>query len=239
MCVLLLREVNMEFIIIGIVTLIAILVLKYVFDYKMKVLKHIGDDEELDNLAKAYPSNIEMCKEYLKKLNNEKVKIEEDEGAEASLYIAVTDKILIANIQKSYTRIQTIAHECLHSIQSRKLLIFNFIFSNIYFIYFIAICILLVLKMLPYKMMFLAIFLILSMIYYTVRVFLENDAMIKARYLAKEYMEEKKVSSKQEIEKLVAGFDKINTVGIKCINYHFFMQIMVKTFIFVILCLIF
>ena len=87
--------------------------------------------------------------------------------------------------------------------------------------------------------MFLAIFLILSMIYYTVRVFLENDAMIKARYLAKEYIEEKKISSSEEISKLVAGFDKINNVGIKCINYHFFMQIMVKLFILVVLCLIF
>lgn len=229
----------MEFIIIGIITLIVTVVLAYVFDYNRKELKHIGEDEELDKLAKAYPSNMEMCKEYLKKLKNEKVKIEENEGAEASLYIAVTDKILIANIQKSYTRIQTIAHECLHSIQSRKLLLFNFIFSNIYIIYFIATCILLVFKLLPYKMMFLMIFLILSMIYYTVRIYLENDAMIKARYLAKEYMEEKKISSPEEIEKLIGGFDKINSVGIKCINYHFFMEIMIKTFLFAILCLLF
>lgn len=229
----------MEFIIIGIITLIVTVVLAYVFDYNRKELKHIGEDEELDKLAKAYPSNIEMCREYLKKLKNEKVKIEENEEAEASLYIAVTDKILIANIQKSYTRIQTIAHECLHSIQSRKLLLFNFIFSNIYIIYFIVTCILLILKLLPYKMMFLMIFLILSMIYYTVRIYLENDAMIKARYLAKEYMEEKKISSPEEIEKLIGGFDKINSVGIKCINYHFFMEIMIKTFLFAILCLLF
>lgn len=83
--------------------------------------------------------------------------------------------------------------------------------------------------------MFLAIFLILSMIYYMVRVFLENDAMIKARYLAKEYMEEKKISSPEEIQKLVAGFDKINTAGIKCINYMFFMQIMIKVIILAVL----
>lgn len=229
----------MEFIIIGIITLIVTVALAYVFDYNRKELKHIGEDEELDKLAKAYPSNMEMCKEYLKKLKNEKVKIEENEGAEASLYIAVTDKILIANIQKSYTRIQTIAHECLHSIQSRKLLLFNFIFSNIYIIYFIATCILLFFKRLPYKMMFLTIFLVLSIIYYTVRIYLENDAMIKARYLAKEYMEEKKISSPEEIEKLIGGFDKINSVGIKCINYHFFMEIMIKTFLFAILCLLF
>ena len=149
------------------------------------------------------------------------------------------NKILIANIQKSYTRIQTIAHECLHSIQSRKLLLFNFVFSNLYLIYFLIICGLMIFKVLPNKMMFLTIFLILSMIYYMVRVFLENDAMIKARYLAKEYMEEKNLSSPEEIKKLVAGFDNINDVGIKCINYLFFMQIMVKVLIIAILGFVF
>lgn len=229
----------MEFIIIGVIILIATILLQFIFDYNRKELEHIGEDEELDNLAKAYPSNMEMCKEYLKKLKNEKVKIEENKGAEASLYIAVTDKILIADIQNSYTRIQTIAHECLHSIQSRKLLLFNFIFSNIYFVYFVVICALLIFKILPYKMMFLAILLIFSIIYYMVRVYLENDAMIKARYLAKEYMEEKKLSSPEEIKKLVAGFDKINKVGIKCINYHFFMGITMRIFIVTTLCLLF
>ena len=229
----------MEFIIVGIITLIATIFLQFIFDYNRKELEHIGEDEELDNLAKLYPSNMEMCKEYLKKLENEKVKIEENNGAEASLYIAVTDKILIGNIQKSYTRIQTIAHECLHSIQSRKLLLFNFIFSNIYLIYFVVICALSLFKILPYKMMFLVILLLLSMIYYMVRVYLENDAMIKARYLAKEYLEEKKISSEEDIKKIVAGFDKINNVGIKCINYHFFMGIMMRIFVFTTLCLIF
>ena len=229
----------MDFMIIGVIAFIGIVVLAYVFDYSRKELKHIGKNEELDALAKVYPSNGEMCQEYLKKLENEGVQIEENEGAEASLYIAITNKILIANIQKSYTRIQTIAHECLHSIQSRKLLLFNFVFSNLYLIYFLIICGLMIFKVLPNKMMFLTIFLILSMIYYMVRVFLENDAMIKARYLAKEYMEEKNLSSPEEIKKLVAGFDNINDVGIKCINYLFFMLIMVKVLIIEILGFVF
>lgn len=229
----------MEFLIIAVMAVVAIVVLAYIFDYSIKKLKHIGEDEQLDNLAKVYPSNMEMCKEYLKKLKNEKVRIEESENTEASLYVALTDKILIGNIQKSYTRIQTIAHECLHSIQNRKLLMFNFWFSNIYLVYFLTICAFIIFKILPYKMMFLAIFLILSMIYYVVRVFLENDAMIKARYLAKEYMQEKKISLPGEIEQLLAGFDKINTIGIKCINYHFFMQMMLKVFIIAILDFIF
>lgn len=227
----------MELIIITI-SIISIIALGYVFGYNLKKIKHIGDDKELDELAKKYPKNIEMCKWYLKRLKNEKVKIEENEEQTASLYIAVTDKISIANISDTYTRIQTIAHECLHSIQDRKILMFNFIFSNIYLIYFLAVCILAVFKLLPFKMMFLAIFLILSLIYYMVRIYLENDAMIKARYLAKEYMEEVKISTKEEIAKIIAGFDKINNVGIKCINYNFFLNIMIKVLIFSVICII-
>ena len=63
--------------------------------------------------------------------------------------------------------------------------------------------------------------------------------MIKARYFAKEYMEEKEISLTQEIAKLLEGFDQINAVGIKCINYHFFMQIMIKVFIIAMLGVIF
>lgn len=230
--------IKIEFLIIAIISLISIIVLKYIFDFNIKVLKNIGNDEELDKLAKKYPNNIEMCKEYLVKLNNKKVKIEENSNAEASLYIAITDKISIANIQNTYTRIQTIAHECLHSIQSRKMLLFNFVFSNVYLIYFFVICILAIFKILPYEMMFLSVFLILSLIFYMVRVFLENDAMIKAKYLAKEYMEEKNISDKEEINKFVLGFDKINNIGIQCINYNFFLGIMTKVFIFVAICFI-
>lgn len=229
----------MEFIIVGVVAVISIVILKYVFAFQMKELKKIGEDEKLDELAKAYPSNVELCKEYLKKLKNETVTIEENEETEASLYIAITNKISIGKIQKSYTRIQTIAHECLHSVQNRKLLLFNFIFSNIYLLYFIAIGVLLIFKVLPYPMLFLTIFLLLSMIYCLVRVFLENDAMIKAKYLAKEYMEEKKISSPEEIQKLVAGFEKINEKGIKCTNYMFFRQVMIKLVILVVVCFVF
>ena len=86
--------------------------------------------------------------------------------------------------------------------------------------------------------MYLGILLIFSMIYYMVRIYLENDAMIKARYLAKEYMEEEKISTPEEIDKIVAGFDKINEVGIKCINYSFFLNIMIKVLIFAVICIL-
>ena len=143
----------------------------------------------------------------------------------------MSNKIFIANLNKSYTRIQTIAHECLHSIQDKKILWSNFLFSNIYLIYFIIIAILGILKILPYKMLFLAIFLVLGLVYYSIRTYLENDAMIKARFLAKEYMEEKGISSKDEIESLVKKYDELNDIGIKFTNFKFFEGIIIKAVI--------
>ena len=47
----------MEFIIVGIIALISVVGLKYIFDYNKKELKQIGEDKELDKLAKKNTSN--------------------------------------------------------------------------------------------------------------------------------------------------------------------------------------
>ncbi len=222
----------MEFLIVIFVTIIFSVLLGYVFSFNKKKILELVKNQKLDDIAKKYPSNVDICKKYLRKLNNENVKIEENEDTEASLYIAITNKIVIANISNTFTRIQTIAHECLHSVQDRKILIFNFIFSNIYLLYYIVICVLALFNLLPFKMMFLSLFLILSLINYTLRMYLENDAMIKARFLAKEYMEEEKISSKEDIDEMVKGFDDLNNLGIKYIHYQIFLNCMLKILIF-------
>jgi len=196
-------------------------------------------EEDLNKLAEKYPNNIEICKQILKKLKNENVKIEEDKNVETTLYIALTNKIFIADTKNSYTRIQTMAHECLHSVQDRKILMFNFIFSNIYMIYFMAIIILTIFKVATNSLLCLNIFLLLSLTYYMVRIFLENDAMINAKYLAKEYMEEQNISTKEEIGQIVDGFTRLNNVGIKAVNYQLFLEILLKVIIFSIVALIF
>ena len=117
------------------------------------------------------------------------------------------------------------------------MLMFNFIYSNIYILYFIVILILAILKLLPYKMMFLAILIISGFIYYFVRSYLENDAMIKARFLAKEYMENKKISTKEEINAMVNAFDKLNNIGIKSTNYLLFMNVILEILAFCIIAL--
>lgn len=229
----------MEFIVLLIIVVIIYFILRFIFGYNIKKIKNIGEDKGLDELIQKYPENIEICKYYLKKLNNENVKIEEDKNSNATLYLVMSNKIFIANLKNSYTRIQTIAHECLHSIQSKKMLWFNFIFSNIYLVYFFIICVLAIFKILPYKSMFLVIFLLFGFAFYVVRAYLENDAMIKARFLAKEYMQEKGISGIEEIDKIIRKYDELNNIGIKCTNFQLLSNVMLKLIILLIIYAVF
>lgn len=226
----------METIIILIFLIILLGILAYIYDVNLKKLKKFAEEEEskYNEIANQYPSNIEIGKYILKKLNNQKVKVEEDKNAKTSLYIAITDKIIIADVKNSYTRIQTIAHECLHSIQSRKILLFNFIYSNLYLLYFLVTTILSLFNQLPNKMLFLCILLIMSYVYYFVRSYLENDAMIKAKYLAKEYMEEVKISEQKQIDEITESYEKLNTMGIKITNFQLMLETIIKVIIFMI-----
>ena len=229
----------MEYIIIALTLSFILVVIKIIYKINIKKIKQIGENnKELDEIVKKYPSNVDICKAILKKLNNEKVIIQEEKDAENCLYIAITDKIIIANLRESFTRIQTIAHECLHSIQDRSILLFNYIYSNIYLISFYLIIILGIAKIIPQKMLVLCIFTIFSFLYYFVRSYLEIDAMIKARYVAKEYMEEIKISSKEEIERIAKEYDNLNHLGIKTVNYSLFFNVIIRTIIITLIFLI-
>ena len=223
----------MQYLIIIGILILTLIILAFVYGFNIKKLKNFAkvEEERLNNLCEKYPSNIEICKYILKKLNNEKVEVEEDKNQKTCLYIALTNKIVIADVKKSYTRIQTIAHECLHSIQDRKILIFNFVFSNIYLIYFILNLILGLFNKIPNKNISLLFMVFFSYIYYFVRSYLENDAMIKARFLAKEYMEEIRISSKDEIDKIIESYDKLNNMGIKMTNFELLLETIIKIII--------
>lgn len=217
----------MEYIVIIITSIIAIIALKIGFNIHIKdikKIKEIGYDKELNKIGDKFPENKEICEKVLEKLENKNVIIEEMQESKTSLYIAISNKIIIANIKDTFTRIQTIAHECLHSIQNRKILLFNFIFSNIYMLCFI-IAILLILFNVGNSMLYIQIFTILSIIYCTVRMYLENEAMSRAMYVAKEYMQDFKVETNKvtdkEINTLVKQFDILNKMGIPLTNFYF------------------
>ena len=220
----------MEYTIIILILLIILLILVKIYDFNMRKLKEYVEQEEkkLKELTNQFPSNMDICKYVLNKLHNNKVKIEENKDTQTCLYIAVTDKIIIADVKNSYTRIQTICHECLHSIQNRKMLLFNFVYSNLYLLYFAITLGLGVFNKVPNKNVFFSLMIIFSYVYYFIRSYLENDAMIKARYLAKEYMEETNILTQNEIKSIMGSYDTVNEMGIKMTNYQLFFETIIK-----------
>lgn len=199
--------------IISIVLLVAILIgLKIVLGVSIKKMNELSQKSPLDELTKRLPDSIQMGKEMLAMLKNDSVKIEKstDEKSDTSLYLVMGNKIIIANGNGSYAGVQTMAHECLHSVQNKKMLWFNFIYSNCYIIYTLAVIILTVLGVIKNTTMQLYILTLLGFVFYAVRSYLETDAMTKARYLARDYLEKKQMHSNEEIDSLIAAYDEIN-----------------------------
>ena len=101
-------------ILIIISALISSAVMIILMPINIKKLNKIAIDKGLNKISEKYPDNIEICKEILKKMENEKTQIEENAESDSTLYIALQDKIYLGNMHGSFTGIQTIAHECLH-----------------------------------------------------------------------------------------------------------------------------
>ena len=225
------------YLVIAIIIVIGLILLKIALNIKIKDIKEIketGYDEKLNKITDKLPENIEICKKILKILNNNNVKIEEDKESKKSLYLVMKNKILIANIKDTFTRIQTIAHECIHSIQNKKILKSNFIISNINIIYFLTICILAILKIIPMQIENILFIILATMqfIEFIIRSFLEIEAMEKARYIAKEYLNEEKILTKEEENTILQNYDRINKTGIKMYNYMLVLNVAIKIIIY-------
>lgn len=233
----------MEIIVILVMSIITIITLTILSKFslkKIKLIKKIGEDKKLNELTNTLPENEQIAKEILKKLKNDNVKIKTGgASSQASLYIVATNTIFIANIKNTFTRIQTIAHECIHSIQDKTLLWFNFIFSNIYILYWIIITILTLFNKIANPNIYAIILVMMSITLFYVRSYIETDAMTKARFLAKEYMESKKeVITKENIETIIENYDKINNIGIKFTNLSLIVEYLVKVIIYCVIALI-
>lgn len=205
----------MEGLIIFILVVITIVILKIMLGSNKKIIMQIANNEKINNIVQKLPDNINICKDILKKLNNEKVKIEEQENTNCFYFIA-TDKIILNKEKKYFTRVQTIAHECIHSTQNKKILWFNYIFANLLNIFWLITMILTIAGVITQYALFSAIILICIVIFYAIRSYLEIEAMTKAKYIAKEYLEEKQV---KETDEIVKEYEKLNDVGIKYTCY--------------------
>ena len=228
----------MENIIYIILLVLTIILFKFVFKINFKKAKSLQENKEMEKITDKFPENIGIAKEMLEMLGNEGVKIEEAKNTQTSLYIAVTNKISIADMKNNYARIQTIAHEVLHSCQDRTMLMFNFIFSNINMIYFFVISILTIFKVINNQMLQIAILMLFTLIQFAIRSFLEIDAMTRAKFLAKEYMEKKKLCTDKEKEDLLKEYDTINKIGIPFIVDNLLTTGLIRVLVYTIISVI-
>lgn len=228
----------MENVIYIILLSLTIILFKFVFKINFKKAKALQENKELEKITDKFPENIEVAKEMLDMLGNNGVKIEEAKDTGTSLYIAITNKISIADMKNNYARLQTIAHECLHSCQDRTMLLFNFIFSNINIIYFFVISMLTIFKVINNQMLQIAILMLFTLIQFSVRSLLEIDAMTKAKFLAKEYMEKKNLCTNNEKELLINEYDKINKIGIPFVVDNLLTSGLIRVLIYTIIAVI-
>lgn len=201
-----------------------------------KKLRGIVEDEKLTETIKNFPSNTEICKQTLKKLNKEDVKVEKDNSSKTSVYLVLKNKIVMgkANV---ITRIQTVIHECIHSTQDKRLLKFNVIFANINNLYLLIISILSLFNKISYSTATICLWVLalMQLTLYAVRSFLETDAMTRAEFMARDYIEETGYVSQEEKEKIIQTYKDVNKVGIKSYNYVLLMKALIKLLIYAII----
>lgn len=217
----------------------ALIIYKIIFRINIKKAKELETNKELETISDKFSDNMIIAKDMLEILQNQKVKIEEAKDTKTSLYIAITDKIIIADMKNNYARIQTIAHECIHSIQDRRLLMFNYIFSNINIIYYILATILTITKVFENTMLQIFILTLFALIQFSIRAFLEIDAMTRARFLAEKYIDKKKICTEEEKVNLLKGYEKINKIGIPFTIDNLLNNAIIKIIIYTIIAMIF
>lgn len=217
-----------------IVCVVTLILLKIFLNINFKNIKklEIRSSEELEELSKKFPTDEKICKDILSKLDSKDVKIRIAPEYNSCLYTVFNNTITIGKFQQNYIKLQTLAHECIHACQRKRMLWSNFIFTNIYLIYFVAILVLAFLNKLPYTNIHTIILIFLSIIQYIIRFSLENEAMIKAKFIAEEYIEENEILNKEEENKLLEEYDKINNIGIPFINYYTISMNIIKIMLF-------
>lgn len=228
--------------IVVIVVCILILVLaKIGLNVKFRYLKLLKTrtNEKARKIAEKFPNDEKMCIEILNILGNDsKVKITENKEYNSCLYTIYNNSITLGKFKENYIKPQTIAHECVHSCQSKNMLWSNFIISNIINLFFIIILILAIFNKLPNTNLFLIILTGIAFIQYIIRNTLEMEAMTRAPYIAKEYLFSKNILTEQEMKELFKEYEEINKIAIPIANYSLILKNIMKIIIFCIAILV-
>lgn len=230
----------MNEIIIIAICIITMVILKISLNIKFKSLKELKNRkaEDLKNIHNKFPTDEEICTNILGKLNVKNVEINVNEEYTSCLYTVFNNTITIGKFKEQYMKLQTLAHECIHASQDKKTLWANFIISNVYNLYFIVVLILSLFNKIQNTNLFIYVLIFLGIIQYSIRNYLENDAMIKAKSVAKEYLEDAKILTEEENNKLLKEYEEVNKIGIPFYQFLLIFNMVIKVIVFCIIALI-
>ena len=82
------------------------------------------------------------------------------------------------------------------------------------------------------------VLIMLAIIKFIIRAYLENDAMIRAKYVSKEYLDSKEIFTEKEKEELINKYEQVNKLGIPFYNFYFFSNEILKIIVYCIISLI-
>lgn len=189
---------------------------------------------DIRDIINKMPENDIIASDILRKLNNNTTKIVKDDDIKGNYYVFLKDTIYFANNSKSikdYSRLTLIAHECVHSIQSKILQIFNFTFSNLEIFFFLVIMILkLFFKIDNIDYIYVTILLLSIFFRYT----LEIHASLKSIKLTKDYLFLKNIDSKEiELTYRVIKFQVISLLPIMLFSLIFLQIIRLIIILFI------
>lgn len=158
-------------------------------------MKSLATDVTLNNLTKDLPSNEMICKE-IQNIVGSKCDIKLDDEAKSSAYIFFQNKIILSNTKSNkedYSRVLFIAHECVHSVQSKMMHIINFVVANIKNLYDVILFFVLILGKGSLEMITISFLISFLSFYY--RITLETDAVYRSVILARKYLGNNKLSN--------------------------------------------
>ena len=173
-------------------TLLCTLILFFTFSKKLNE-NEVLHDESVSKVLKEIGNNENLAKDVLNYIGNTTTIVEknEDPKIKASFYNGSTDKITIKDTKdlEECSRLIHISHECIHSIQSKKIIKLHFLLSNIQILYFLGIFIYFFYnKNIELRMDLLLIQLFIFILTFFVKIVLESDATYRGPILAFDYL---------------------------------------------------
>jgi len=168
-------------------------------------------DESISPVVKEIGDNEKIAINILKYVGNDTTKVEKNQDGKikASFYNGNTDKITIKDTDdlEDCSRVVHIAHECIHSIQEKRLVKIHFLLSNIQILYFLGIFIYFFYNRdIDLRLSLLLVQVGIFIATFFIKIVLESDATYRGPELAFRYLEN--IAGKEKIEEFRVKVEK-------------------------------